>query len=84
MDEKITITLVNDFHNTSTTVRAKLCKQNIYKVPLRNWNVACHKLCGIRECECGAIRGNIIDKKDQRYLVEYYDDSFVYLEKEFL
>lgn len=45
------LTLSNEFHNTSVTVRAD--EHGHYKLS----PYAAHKLCGLRTCTCGTVRG---------------------------
>jgi hypothetical protein len=46
------VTLMNNFHNTETTVFSKRGF-----ISARSIKRAEEKLCGIKECECGGIRG---------------------------
>jgi len=78
--------LDNDFHNSETFVLAKQWNtiDDSFKVsvPKRSWNDACRRLCGMRDCECGDIRGNITDRDGNKYIVTDYDNDFVYLDRE--
>lgn len=55
------VTLRNDFHNTSCTIRTELnyvhyISSTIYPTS-RQIKAAKRKLCGIKGCTCGGIRG---------------------------
>lgn len=49
-------TLINDFHNTTATVRAAIYSSISRRTERRVWNA----LCGIADCQCssdGGVRG---------------------------
>lgn len=59
------VTLRNDFHRTTATVRVEVRSQNVsgyterfaYLSPSQTRRVE-RKLCGIKGCTCGTVRGD--------------------------
>lgn len=66
------IQLVNDFHNTQTTVRPNHpMKQGRIEISKSLYVRIKKDLCGIKDCCCGIIRGTplgLIRNGDQYYL----------------
>jgi len=56
------LTLKNDFHNSSATVRV-----TDGFISARGWERARKLLCGIRDCKCGGIRGENGGRRFQHY-----------------
>jgi len=56
-----TLELRNDFHNTSTTVRATVTDLGGGELCVfmsdRQFAQVCKRLCGIPKCTCGGVRG---------------------------
>lgn len=50
------IKLINDFHGTEATMLARE-ENGLHYVRYSAYKRAVNKLCGIRGCQCGGIRG---------------------------
>ena len=50
------IKLINEFHGTAATMHAKE-EDGRHYVRCRAYKMAINKLCGIKGCQCGGIRG---------------------------
>ena len=50
------ITFINEFHGTTATVIAKGTR-NRYYISASAYKRAINKLCGVKGCMCGGIRG---------------------------
>ena len=68
----MTITLHNDFHNTSADVRVVSLPHTITPGQYRRLKAT---LCGATGCECGIIRGPQVGPDGQRLHVDYDYDA---------
>ena len=75
--KRTTINLSNDFHNSYTSIRAKLLPNKHLFVTQRAWNAACRRLCGMGDCECSSVRGLMLDNARQRYGAEEHQEGIV-------
>lgn len=60
-----TLTLTNDFHQTAATVHPidGVISQRAYLA-------ACVNLCGIKDCQCGSVRGAQTDRHGYQVYLE--------------
>jgi hypothetical protein len=71
------VTLRNDFHNTEARVRVRgLSYGPEGELSARQLQRARQKLCGIRGCTCGGIRGHQTAPDGRRMNVDYTVDGW--------
>lgn len=66
------ITVTNDFHNTSATMRVRVAPIAHHVIITQaQWERAMRKLCNIKECCCGQLRGAQETPLEGREYAEY-------------
>ena len=68
-----TITVSNSIHNTEITMVAETWETTLgemmAEVSVKELEKACRKLCGMKDCTCGGLRGRGIDENGKEYTI---------------